>query len=385
MPTILQVLPHLGPGGAEQGCVDVAAAIVAAGGRALVAARGGDPERLAALARAGAEHVPLPVHSKNPLTMWRNARRLADLIRARGVDIVHARSRAPAWSAERAARDTGAAFVTTCHAPYNGRSTLKRAYNAVMGRGARVIAISDYVARYAVEQLGADPARVRVVPRGVALERFHPTAVSPERMIKLSAAWRVPDGAEVVLLPGRLTRWKGQGVLIEAMARLARPDVIAVLPGDAQGRDKYAAELEALIAARGLTGRVRLPGPCADMPAAYAIASVVVSASTDPEGFGRVPVEGQAMGRPVVATDHGGARETVVPGVTGWLVPPGDAGALADALEAALALDPRERAVMATRAMAHVAAHFTREGMCAATLDVYAELLGRPVGIFGQT
>jgi glycosyltransferase involved in cell wall biosynthesis len=385
MATILQVLPHLGPGGAEQGCVDVAAAIVEAGGRALVAAQGGDPARLAALARAGAEHIPLPVHSKNPVTLWRNARRLAELIRAREVDIVHARSRAPAWSAERAARAAGVPFVTTCHAPYNGRSSLKIAYNAVMGRGDRVIAISDYVARYAVEALGADPARVRVVPRGVALERFHPTAVSPERMIKLSAAWRVPDGAEVVLLPGRLTRWKGQGVLIEAMARLARPDVIAVLPGDAQGRDAYAAELEALIAARGLTGRVRMPGPCADMPAAYAIASVVVSASTDPEGFGRVPVEAQAMGRPVVATDHGGARETVLPGETGWLVPPGDAGALAAALEGALALGLRERAMMATRGMAHVAAHFTREGMCAATLDVYAELLGQPVGGHGKT
>ena len=309
--------------------------------------------------------------------MARNVGRLRALIRERGVEIVHARSRAPAWSALYATRGTLARFVTTCHAPYNAGGRAKRAYNAVMGRGERVIAISDYVARDAVAQHGTDPARIRVIPRGIALERFHPTAVPPERMVKLVQAWRVPDGANIVLLPGRLTRWKGQAVLIEAVVRLNRADVFTVLIGDAQGRDAYAAELEAMIAERDLAGRVRLAGHCADMPAAYALASVVISASTDPEGFGRVPVEAQAMGKPVVATDHGGATETVLVGETGWLVPPRDADALAGGLAAALDLSPRERAVLATRAMAHVAARFTRESMTAATLQVYAEVLGR--------
>ncbi|HBH26110.1 MAG TPA: glycosyl transferase [Rhodospirillaceae bacterium] len=375
--TVLQVIPELSAGGAEQGCVDVAAALAEAGCRALVACRGGT--RLHELVRVGAEHVPMPVHAKNPLTIWSNARRLAALARAEGVDILHARSRAPAWSAFYAARWAAMPFVTTCHAPYPCQSAAKRAYNAVMARGERVIAISHYVARHAVEALGADPAAVRVVPRGIAVERFHPNAVSPERMIDLARRWRVPDGANIVLMPARLTRWKGHAVLIEALALLRRPDVCAVLVGDAQGRGKYVAELEALIAQRGLSGSVRLPGPCADMPAAYALASVVVAPSTEPEGFGRVPVEAQAMGKPIVAADHGGACETIERGETGWLVEPGDAAALAEGVRQALALTPRARAMLATRAMSRVAQHFTRETMAAQTLSVYGEVLGRAI------
>jgi glycosyltransferase involved in cell wall biosynthesis len=216
---------------------------------------------------------------------------------------------------------------------------------------------------------------VRVIHRGVALEKFHPTAVTPERLITLSRQWRLPDGASIIMMPGRITRWKGHSVLIEAMDKLGRADVFCVMIGSDQGRTEYRQELEADIRARGLGGSVRIVNHCNDMAAAYMLATVVVSASTDPEGFGRVPVEAQAMGRPVVATDHGGAQETIMRGETGWLVPPGDAQALAKALAEALSLDPAQRAVLATRAMAHVAAHFTRNRMADDTLNVYAELL----------
>lgn len=369
----MQIIPELGPGGAEQGCIDVAAALVQSGARALVVSDGG--ARIHELARFGAEHIDLPVHSKNPLVMARNIKRLRRLITEHGVDIVHARSRAPAWSAYKACKGTRAHFMTTCHAPYNFDRELKRRYNSIMAKGERVIAISHYVAAYLQHYYGVEDERLRVIHRGIPLEKFHPTMVTPERMITLSQEWRIPDGSNIVMLPGRITRWKGHHVLIEALARMNRRDIFCVIIGSDQGRTEYREELEATIREKGLGGQVRIVDHCADMPAAYMLATVVVSASTDPEGFGRIPVEAQAMGRPIIATDHGGAQETVLNGRTGWLVPPGDAVALASAIEAVLGLSEHQRVVLATKAMAHVAEHFSREQMTHRTLDVYAELL----------
>ena len=372
-PAVLQVLPALDTGGVERGTVEVAAALVEAGFRAVVASAGG--RMVPDLVRSGAVHVTLPLASKDPLVIWRNASRLAALIRAHGIAIVHARSRGPAWSARLAARRTGAAFVTTYHGTYTEGLPFKRAYNAVMASGDRVIAISRFIAEHLMQRHGTDAVRVRVIPRGVDPVRFDPSAVGGDRMRRLAEAWRLPDGAPVVLLPGRLTRWKGQAVLIEALARLARRDAVAVLAGDDQGRAGYREELEALARARGVAARLRLPGEVADMPAALMLADAVVSASIEPEAFGRVVVEGLAMGRPVVATAHGGAAETVAHGVTGWLVPPGDPAALAERLDAVLALSPAERAALAERARSAVLSRYTTARMCDATLDVYRELL----------
>ena len=372
-PVILQIVPELGPGGAEQGCIDVAAELVRAGAQAIVVSHGG--HRVHELARHGVVHINLPVHSKNPLTMLSNVGRLRRIIERYNVNIVHARSRAPAWSAFRACKKTGAHFVTTCHAPYNISGRFKRGYNAVMTYGERVIAISQFVADYMLDNYKINASRIRLIHRGIALEKFHPTAVTAERLITLAKKWRIPDGANIVMLPGRLTRWKGHHVLIEAMSILQRKDLFCVLIGADQGREGYRKELEDTISASGLGGQVRIVDHCDDMPAAYMMATVVVCPSTDPEGFGRVPVEAQAMGRPIVASDHGGAKETIVRGETGWLVPPGDAAALAGAIAAALSLEPSQRAMLATRAMAHIAANFTREQMMDKTLDVYAELL----------
>lgn len=373
VPVVMQVVPELGPGGVEQGCIDMATEIVKAKARAIVVSHGGT--RVPELLRAGALHIDLPVHSKNPFTIWRNIGRLRAIIRKYGIDIVHARSRAPAWSAFYACRGTAARFVTTCHAPYNISGSLKRWYNSSIANGERVIAISEFVGEYLKNNYRIDPAKIRVVPRGVALDRFHPSAVSPERVIALSRKWRLPDGASIVMMPARLTRWKGHSVLIDAMARLRRPDVFCVIIGSDQGRSDYTKELLGRIRECKLEGHVRIVDHCDDMPAAYMLATAVVCASVEPEGFGRVPVEAQAMGRPTIATSHGGACETVIPGQTGWLVPPGDSAALAGAIGEALTLDPEQRALLATRAMVHVARNFTRTLMADRTLDVYAELL----------
>ena len=377
-PAVLQVLPALGQGGAERGCVDVAVALAAAGGTALVASRGGALER--ELARAGAVHIPLPLDSKNPLVMRANIGRLVALIERYDVDIVHARSRAPAWSAFAAARRTGRAFLTTFHGTYNERGYLKHLYNSVMAKGDLVIAISQHIAELIIARYKIDPARVRLIPRGIDLDFFDPTNVSPPRLVQLMQAWRLVDGMPVVMLPGRLTRWKGQSVLIEALARLGRKDIRCVLVGSDERRGGYRHELEELIMARGLGGVVHIVDHVRDMPAAYMLADVVVSASTDPEAFGRVVVEAQAMGRPVIATDHGGARETLLEGETGWLIPPGDAAALAEALGDALELDTAAREQLAAAAIVHARANFSKDTMCARTLAVYDELSAHLAG-----
>lgn len=372
-PVIMQIIPSLGAGGAEQGCIDVAAEIVKSGAKSIVVCNGG--HRLHELQRGGTTHINLPVDSKNPFVMWRNIARLRHLIREHDVDIVHARSRAPAWSAWKAVIGTKAKFMTTCHAPFNISSTAKKFYNSSIARGERVIAISNYVREYLLKNYQIEDRNIRLVHRGVAVEKFHPNSVAPTHLIKLTKEWRLPDGCTIVMMPGRLTRWKGHLVLIDAIAALKRDDVFCVMIGDDQGRTEYRAEVEQAIRDKNLEGRVRIVGHCNDMPAAYMLANVVVSASTDPEGFGRIPIEAQAMGRMIVATNHGGAKETIIPGVTGWLVEPSNAKDLARAIGEALDLDPESRAIMASHAMAHIADNFTRGKMVDETMDVYAELL----------
>ena len=379
-PVIMQVIPALGAGGAEQGCIDINNELVRAGAKSIVVSNAGS--RVHEIARGGGLHIELPVHSKNPITMMNNVGKLRDLIKEHNVDIVHARSRAPAWSCYRACNainkktnQDAVKFMTTCHAPYNISGNAKRVYNSSIARGQRVIAISKFVQDYLTLNYKIDPRIIRVIHRGIALDKFHPNAVTAERMIKLSREWRLPDEANIIMLPGRLTRWKGHHVLIEAMAKLGRPDIFCVIIGADQGRTGYRLELEEMINEHGLGGQIRIIDHCNDMPAAYKLANVVVSASTDPEGFGRVPVEAQAMGKPIIATDHGGARETVRKRETGWLVTPHKTDELIAALQEALSLTPAQRSILATRAMAHIAANFTCEKMADDTLNVYAELL----------
>jgi glycosyltransferase involved in cell wall biosynthesis len=367
------VLPRLIAGGVERGTVEVAAALVAEGWSSWVASEGGPMVR--ELQRIGAHHMELPLASKNPIVMRRNVGRLARVIRDVGIDVIHARSRAPAWSAAAAASRTGCHLVTSFHNVYGASTALRRWYNAVMGRGERVIAISQFVAESAVELYGVDPKRLRVVHRGVDLYRFDPTHVFAERVVSLARDWRLPDDVPVIMLPGRLTRWKGQLDLVEALARLGRRDMRCLFVGSDEGKEGYRRELEAAIRKHRLEGVAGIVDHCSDMPAAYMLADVVVSASNRPEGFGRVAIEAQAMGRPVIATDHGGARETVVAGGTGWLVPPADPAAMAAALAEALSLAPDERESLAARARAHVAAHFSTAAMCAGEIAVYKEVL----------
>ena len=386
-PVILQIIPQLETGGAELSAIEITEAVVRAGGRMIVASRGG---RLASqVVDAGGELLDFPAATKNPVKLIANARKLAAIMRREKVALIHARSRAPAWSALMAARNTDTPFVTTYHGAYSENGWLKNRYNSVMARGDVVIANSKYTAGLIRSRYGIPDERLRVIYRGVDVERFDPAAVSSDRRAALRKVWGVAEGARIILQAARMTSWKGHDHLIEAVAMLdargALGDAVVVMAGDPQGRESYMRDLTALIDARGLAGKVLLVGHCADMPAAFALAHVAVVGSDGktPEAFGRAAAEAQAAARPVIAADFGAPPETVrsVPHVparetTGWLVAPADPDALGRALGEALDLDQTDHAEMGSRARKHVLARFTDEAMKRQTLAIYDALLG---------
>lgn len=377
-PVVLQVLPSLDGGGVERGTVEIAGALAEAGWSSIVVSNGGPMVR--ELERVGTTHIQLPVHSKNFFVMRRNVDRLRRVIAEHNVDLVHARSRAPAWSAMWATQLSGVNFVTTVHAPYGIDLPFKRLYNSVMTRGERVIATSEFIRDYILANYKTDPDRIRLIHRGVNTEIFDPKRTSAERVIQLARQWRLPDDVPTVMLPGRLTRWKGHRVLLEALTLLRNRPLRCLIVGGDQGRTAYRRELDGLIEKLKLQSIVHIVGDCRDMAAAYKIADVVVSASTDPEAFGRVVAEAQAMGTPVIAPDHGAAPEIIIPDKTGLLVPPGDPAALAKALNRILDLDTASREALARAAIARVHENFSKARMTAATLDVYREVLNGPPG-----
>lgn len=376
--TVLQVVPDLETGGAEQTTIDVARALVQAGDTALVASRGGRmTERLVA---DGAQFFQLPMHSKNPVELFKNSRRLAALIKTHQVDLIHARSRAPAFSALWAAQKTGIPFIATYHGVYKAQNPLKRWYNAVMTRGDLVIANSDYTRDHLFAEHGVSPDKVVTIPRGVDLGRFDPVAVGEDRLKALRDQWGLAadDPRTKVLLGGRLTRIKGHLTIIEAAAKMkaaGRQDFVILFAGDDQGRSGYRQELETAIAAAGLKDEVLLVGHCTDMPAAFLLADLAILPTTVPESFGRAAVEPQAMGRPVIASAHGGVTETVLEGKTGWLVPPEDVEAWTLALTKALDMGPEGLKAMGAQSAARVRQLYSNDAMCAATLAAYDRVL----------
>ncbi len=376
MYSVLQVTPALDAGGVERTTIEMAEAIHQDGGTALVASRGGrlEPD----LAAAGGELIRMPTDSKNPAVLIANSYLLEGVVKRRGVKLIHARSRAPAWSALMTARRMKVPFVTTYHGIYNGRSSFKKLYNSVMARGDIVIANSEYTRAHVLRQHKTAPERVVTIPRGVDLDVFDPAHVAESRVAAMRRAWAA-EGQFVALLPARLTRWKGQSVLIAAAALLkARAGIKLklVLAGDAQGRVGYVKELEAQIAAAGLDQDVVVPGHIADAPAALLAADVAVLPTTEPEAFGRSAVEAAAMGRPVIASNLGGYTETVVDGETGLLVTPADPAALAAALERLMQTPEAERMAMGQRAQMRARALYSKETLQASTLQVYRRLMG---------
>ena len=374
-PVIVQIVPQMNRGGVERGTVEIAEAISARGWKAVVICNGGRMENQ--LRRAGAEVYTLPVDTKNPLKWPAVRRRLKAVLLSVGADIVHVRSRAPAWIALPLTRAMGIHSISTIHSKFVPQNFVKRIYNQKMLSADGIIAISDYVKSVITSHYSeaVSEKAIQVIHRGVDLDVFDPAKVSQHRIVRLSETLNLPDDGPVVMLPARATEWKGHAPLIEAVARLEAKDVTLLLLGAGDGHSRFIERLRALAIKTGLDGRLRIASGTDDMPAALMLADVVAMPSTIPEPFGRVALEAQAMGRPVVAFKHGGAIESIQEGETGWLAEPNNVEDLARCLQLALKLGPRQRAIWAKRARAHVESAFSTQQMCEKTLEIYADFL----------
>ena len=382
---MLQIIPELEAGGAERTTVDIAEGLAQAGARALVATTGG--RLVGELQAKGGVWIPFPAATKNPLRMAMNVGRLVRILKEEQVDVIHARSRAPAWVAlccgaqchQKRLRD----HLSRLH--ITGKSAPKILYNSVMARGDVVIANSHFTADAIQTLHRIEPTRLRVIHRGTNFSAFAPSDVGPDRVEKVRRTWLASPDERIVLLAARLTPWKGQRVLINAAALLrdrGYHDLVFVLAGDPQGRENYVRQLDAMISDLNLDSIVRRVGHVTDMPAALAASAIVAVPSTEPEAFGRVAVEAQAMGVPVVVSNLGAVPETVLapPQVrpeqrTGWRVEPNSPEELAQALASALDMMPSAREALAIRARRHVEEQFSLEKMVSETLDCYTALL----------
>lgn len=371
---VLQVLPELGQGGVELGTIEIASELQKRGIENYVASEGGRMEYN--LERIKVKHFTLPLKTKNIFKMYLNSLRLAKIIKKYGITIVHARSRAPAWSAYWAAKRCGVHFVTTFHGTYGlGPWGIKKFYNKIMTYGERVIAISNHIKQHILKNYKTDESKIRLIHRCVNMENFNVETTSAERMIKYLEDNHIPEDKPIVTLIGRLTNWKGQKLLIEALHLLENEDFFCVMIGDDQGRKKYSSELRKMIANYNMTDRFLFIRNVKDIPAAMMVSDVVLSTSIEPEAFGRIAIEGQAMGRVVVASNIGGSVETVIDGVTGRLYESTSAEALAKAIEWALHLSTAEREKIGAAGIKNVKEHFTKQIMCDKTIEVYKELI----------
>lgn len=367
---VLQILPELNAGGVERTTLEIAQALNVSGFQPHVCSNGGRMQ--AGFSAYNTVHHTFNIGSKNPLHLRRNTQALIDIIKAHEIDLVHARSRAPAWPAHAAAKATGKPFVTTYHGIYNAKSRAKKRYNAIMAKGDIIIANSNYTKNHIQTQHGIRSENIRVIPRGVDMDLFDPARLAAEDRDRQRKVWNILDGQKIILLPGRLTRWKGQVIAIKALAHLPE-EFGLILMGDDQGRTKYVEELNNLTKVLKLEERVHLPGHSAEVAQALFASDIIIAPSIEPEAFGRVVAEAQAMGRPVIASAHGGPIETVVSGKTGLLCEVNNPPALAKAIETILTWKNYEPSF----ARAHVAKNFSKTQLQRKTLDVYRHLLAQ--------
>lgn len=377
--TVMQLLPALESGGVERGTIDVAKALKHEGFEPIVVSKGG--VLVYQLREAGITHVTLPVGSKNPLTIFLNIGRLVKIIAQHKVDIIHARSRAPMWSAYFACKKTKIKLVATVHGTYSLNFSKwenfapKRIYNQIMLKADRVIAVSNFIKTYLLKNYpGNFLERVTVIQRGADLNYFNSKAVSNSRVIELMTKWHLPEDKKIILMPARFTAWKGHEFLIETLAKV-KNDFCCVLVGSDHGHKAFRKKIEQLVVKKDLEGKVRIVGLCKDMQTAYSIAHLVVCPSIRPEAFGRVSIEAQALGKIIIATKIGGSLDTIVEDKTGFLVDVGDAQKFAELIDRVLEMSKTETDVIGDAAHKNIEENFSNEKMCRLTLDVYRELI----------
>ena len=377
---VLQVIPRLGYGGAETGCYDLAHYLYEQKCKSYIVTSGG--ELLEYIDKKKVKLIKLPVHTKNPILIIINSIILAVLILFLNISIVHARSRAPAWSCYIATKLTARKFVTTFHGTYNFKSSIKKFYNSIMVKSDLLIAGSNFIFSHISENYKRflnSKKKFLVIFRGINTEYFNTDTIKPKAVEKLKNSWKIEENKKIILLPGRLTAWKGQEMFIEAinLFQLKNPelDYVAVILGNDQGRTVYRKKLERLVQQFNLTQKIKFVDNCRDMPLAYHISDVIVSSSIEPEAFGRVSVEAQAMKKPIIASNIGGSKETVIDNKTGLLFDSGNPKSLCDKLDEIIKLDSLTLDLMGREGRKNVINRFNIDKMCLNTYSEYKKLI----------
>ncbi|MGI4776272.1 MAG: glycosyltransferase family 4 protein [Janthinobacterium lividum] len=372
--TVLQVVPALVSGGVERGTIEIARKLRHSEFNAFVVSAGGP--LIDKLKELEIPHINLKTASKNPFTIWRNTRLLINIIKEHDIDLIHARSRAPAWSCYMAAKATGKKFITTFHGIYNISGFLKKYYNSIMIEGERIIAVSNYVKQHILENYKVDESKIRVIHRGVDHEYFDMANVSLEQLNKFRGKYNVPVDVPVILLPSRMTAWKGHISLIEALSRIKHLNFYCLMVGDLSKHPNFVKRVQAKVKEAKLQSKIQIFGNETDMLKLYGIADIVLSTSIEPEAFGRTIIEGQSMKKLVIATNIGGAVETIDNGVTGFHVNPGDISDLAEKISYCLSIVGSTLShQIVTAARKSSIENFSLDLMLNKTLDVYRELI----------
>jgi glycosyltransferase involved in cell wall biosynthesis len=377
---VLQVIPRLGYGGAETGCYDLAHYLPENDCSSYIVTSGG--ELLKFIDRKKVKVIKLPVHSKNPFLMLFNSIALIFIILLNNISIVHARSRAPAWSCLFATKITRRKFVTTFHGTYNFKNSIKKFYNSVMVRSDLIIAGSNFIFSHINQNYPKYldlKKRFLVIFRGINVDYFDSSTTLDSEENRLISDWEVDKNKKIILMPGRLTAWKGQETFIEALnlvnKELGYDSFNAVILGGDQGRDIYTKKIKRLAEQYRLTSQLKFIEHCKNMPLAYKISDIIVSASVEPEAFGRVAVEAQSMEKTIIASDIGGSNETIVDNITGFLFQSGNAEALSKKIVEALQLDESRLKSIGIEGRKNIIKKFNVEKMCFSTYSEYKKLL----------
>ncbi len=371
--TIMQVVPALISGGVERGTLEIAKSVVENGDFSIVVSAGGP--LVDKLDKSGALHITMNVATKNPYIIWKNSKKLTELITEYDVDVIHARSRAPAWSCLIAARKTGVKLVTTFHGVYNFSTWIKKYYNSIMTDGHRVIAVSNFVKKHIIDNYKTSEDKISVIHRGVDENEFSKKHITEDIVQKYREKYNAPSNAPIILLPSRMTRWKGHLYLIEALRQIKELNFYCIMAGDLAKHPNYVSEIQEKIKEYKLQHRVQLFGNEMDVRSLYGISDIILSTSLEPEAFGRTIIEAQSMEKMVIATNIGGAGETIEDGKTGFHVTPGNADELAEKIKHCLDIvGSKEEEAITMNARKSVSEKFSLKLMLQKTMDLYEKI-----------
>ncbi|MDA9734765.1 glycosyltransferase family 4 protein [SAR116 cluster bacterium] len=369
---VIQVLPALNSGGVERGTLEISEYLVKKGWRSVVISSGG--KLVNRLTRNGTKHINLQTNTKNPLK-WNNLRKkLKNVFEDEKPDIIHVRSRVPAWTAGKVAKKMNIPLISTIHGRHLASSLLKKYYNSASVNADKIIAISDYVKNNILKNNPEKKDIIKVIHRGADIEMFNPENIPTSRIIQISEMLQLPDEAKIIMLPARPSSWKGHEILIKSFSSINNENIICIMPG-ADDDGHYVTNLRNLAKKYNVLGKMVFLPFLDDLPAAYMLADVVVAPSLKPEPFGRVIIEAQAMGRPVIAFDHGGASESIKNNITGLLVEPKNEKELGNAIEKLINMTEIQRNNMANSSRKHIVNKFSLDKMNRETIKLYSEIL----------